>query len=178
MTSIAPPQAVEDAIAPGETVKWWGAAPRGLRFRAADAFAIPVSIVWCAIVFSIVGRGASIGVLVAPFVAVGFWMLLGRFAFDAWQRSRMTYAVSDRAAYVIRASPFPLTRRFAGDALASVSYAAGSNGRGTLSFGPAPPVFGIFARRNAQADPPLNAFESVDGAYDVYELVVAAGAAP
>lgn len=183
MTSIAPPSAVDAAIAPGEAVRWWGAPPTGLRLRASDGVAIPFSLLWGG--FAIFWETMAVStdgpwffkLWGVPFVAFGLYMIVGRFFVDAFLRAQTKYAVTDRAAYVMRGGPFPVVRRLAGSALAAVSLEPASFGQGTLRFGPAPSPFTMFSR-NPTVGTPLDAFEWIGDVQHVYELVAEAGRTP
>ena len=98
---------------------------------------------------------------------------MGRFFVDAFLRAQTKYAVTDRAAYVMRGGPFPTVRRFAGSALAAVSLEPRSFGQGTLRFGPAPSPLAMFSR-NPTVGTPLDAFEWIGDVRHVYELVAEA----
>jgi hypothetical protein len=181
--SIAPPAAVDDAIAPGETVRWWGAPPTGLLLRASDGVQIPLSmmaggfaIFWETMVVTM-NAPWFFKLWGIPFVAAGLYMVAGRFFVDALLRAQTHYAVTDRAAYVLRGGPFPVVRRFAGSALAAVSLEPRSFGEGTIRFASAPSPFAMFSG-NQRFAAPLDAFERIGDVQHVYALVAEAGRTP
>jgi hypothetical protein len=182
--SIAPPTAVDAAVAPGETVRWSGAPPTGLRMHRSDALAVPFWLLCGG--FAVFWETTAV-TMEAPrffklfgvaFVGVALYMIVGRFFIDAFLRARTTYAVTDRAAYLIRGGPFPLVRRFAGSALDAVSLELENYGRGTLRFVPAPSLVAVLMRRYPTFVTPLDAFESIGDVQHVCDLVAEAGRTP
>jgi hypothetical protein len=115
----------------GERFVWTGRPVQGVRFGARDFFLIPFSLLWGgfaivwesiafvgAITASASAQGAGVGVAIfplfgIPFVLAGLYLIVGRFFADAWVRSRITYALTDRRALVLR--------RMFGDRLSAVS---------------------------------------------------------
>jgi hypothetical protein len=57
-----------------------------------------------------------------PFLCVAVYLIAGRFFVDAWLRSRTSYYVTDRAAYIVRSAPFGAMCRFYGSALDNEVY--------------------------------------------------------
>ena len=95
----------------GEALLWVGRPRQGVMFRKTDWGAIPFSaavaaglMTWEAAALGLWGRAgfnpcpATIG---APLVALGLYLLAGRFFHDAWQRGRTWYAVTDRRAIIL-----------------------------------------------------------------------------
>lgn len=113
-------------------------------FTASDFFLIPFSIFWGG--FSLFWERAAITqggpsffpLFGVPFVAIGLYLIAGRFAVDAWLRTRMFYALTNRRALISRSSPFA---QFTAVSLANIpelKLSPGRNGRGTIRFGAAP----------------------------------------
>jgi hypothetical protein len=131
----------------GEGVVWSDAPQQGVMFTPRDIFLIPFSLLWGG--FAITWETLALtGTALAaksqpvvsifplwgiPFVLVGLYMIVGRFFHDAWIRSRMAYALTDRRALILRGND--LTAVDLGR-VATVNLRGGSDGgRGTIVFG-------------------------------------------
>ena len=131
-------------LMPGEHVLWWGEPRQGIVFTAGDIFAIPFSLFWGGFAmfweYSVVTQGAdTFGVIWGiPFVAVGLYIVAGRFFFDAWTRRQTAYALTDRRALIIRAGAFGKTTSVNLGAMSDVQLTETSSGRGTIQFGSSP----------------------------------------
>jgi hypothetical protein len=177
-------QNIHDIVVPGETVLWSGTGPAGIRFRNADIVLIPFSLFWAGFViawesavFRAQGSWLS-GLWGLPFVAVGLYLIAGRFVVDAYFRARTRYIVTNRAAYIARGGIMAATRRYAGSALDSLDYEAGANGTGTIRFVPEASIFARNAGWGAWNGAPLDAFYSIPGAKAVYEMLASTAAKP
>jgi hypothetical protein len=173
----------------GERIVWTGRPQQGVMFTSRDVFLIPFSLLWCAFVMfweaSVlsmgVARAGGIG-LVFPlwggaFVLVGLYFVAGRFIHDAWIRSRIRYALTDRRALILR-----------GDRLTVVDLKRqgtielkGGDGRGTIVFGVEPGLFGAGPWRGfgiwlpSLGGPP--SFLGIDDAKSVFNRIEAVRAA-
>jgi hypothetical protein len=109
-----------------------------------------------------------------PFVAVGLYMVIGRFFIDAWARSRTFYALTNERA-LIRSGIFS-NRTVALDLLVipDIGLDVRNDGRGTITFGTSSGsnamnnVFPL-VRNRQQAAP---AFERIADAQAVYNLIM------
>ncbi|HEY4373933.1 MAG TPA: hypothetical protein VGN52_18545 [Burkholderiales bacterium] len=101
-------------FAPGEHLLWSGRPPAGFMLRASDLYQIPFSVMWCGFAIfwesSVVRIHASTqadgmrDVMVLwgiPFVAIGLYMVAGRFLVDAWRRTRTRYALTNQRVIII-----------------------------------------------------------------------------
>ena len=135
-------------LLPDERVVWTGRPVRGLLLTENDWLLIPLSVLWAAVALYAMGgvffSGATlISLLIgAAFGLATLFVVAGRFAVDAWIRSRTVYALSTRRALEIRAALIPklLTAPLGG----AVDLREGRGGRGTLTF-QRPPDLGAFA---------------------------------
>jgi hypothetical protein len=170
----SPEQVAQDAILPGETLKWSGVPPRGFYWRPSDWYVVPFSIVWCVIVgFGV--RSALLSDQSGPppwilflFVGFGLYVSIGRFVWDAYARSRTVYAVSDRAVYFVKSGPAGRGRRLAGKQLENAQVEDRPGGSGTVTFASADPWW----CHGRGYTPP--AFEGIPRVHDVYGLVLLA----
>jgi len=169
LTPEQPDEEVRRELADGESVLWSGRPALGVRFRGTDLFIFPFSLLWAGFaVFwevEVVRSGApwffkAWGV---PFVAVGLYMIIGRFFIDAIQRSRTSYCITDRRALIVS---WFLTRRVRSinlNAVSEVGLLHHRNGLGSIVFGSR-----MRATRGAPESP---RFDWIQHAGEVYQLV-------
>jgi hypothetical protein len=99
----------------GELLLWFGGPDPRMRFTAADAVMIPFGLGWTGFsVFweynAIFGMRAHFGIAPAlgftvfgiPFLAIGLYLLAGRFFFQRYTKARTGYAITTRRAIIIR----------------------------------------------------------------------------
>ena len=143
MNSTLRSQRFQPLLSAGETLRWTGAPPTGLRFRAADAFLVPFSLFWGG--FAFVWEGAALthggpplfALWGVPFCLIGLYLIFGRFIFDAFQRAHTAYAVTDRAAYVVVDGPFARTLVFNAQSIMPIELKVREGARaGSIHFGP------------------------------------------
>jgi hypothetical protein len=173
--------ALEPHLVGGERVLWTGRPDPTKRLTKTDLFAVPFSVLWGGFAIfwetSVIASGAPLFFALwgIPFVAVGLYMIAGRFVYRAWLRRRTLYAVTDRR--IIK-----LVRRRSGDtveavfldAVPAVNRELRPDGSGSVMFGSA----SVQARANALLPVavakvegiPL-AFEDIPDAAHVAELV-------
>ena len=95
----------------GETILWEGAPEKGLLFMPQDWFLIPFSLFWLGFsLFWEVSAIASTGswmmaIFGLPFVAVGLYLLIGRFLHRLLLRGKTYYIITDRSGNRIRLYP-------------------------------------------------------------------------
>jgi len=174
-----------EVVMPGESVRWTGSAPEGLRFHAQDAYLIPFSLLWGGFAIfwetlAVVGGTPWFFWLWGiPFVVLGVYFIVGRFFVDAYLRSQTHYAVTDRAAYVARFGTWPAVRRYAGSTLDAIQFELQDNGAGTIRFiaAPTPKYYGYGARLSDWNWATLDAFDDVPDARSVYALILKARSA-
>jgi hypothetical protein len=146
--AAAPMVAAENALAPhlvaNERVFWTGRPDLSKRFTKADLYGIPFSLLWAGFAIfwetSVIASGAPIFFVLwgIPFVAIGLYLVVGRFAYRAWLRRRTLYAVTDRRV-------LKLVRRRSGDsvdalfldAIPAVNRELRPDGSGSVVFGSA-----------------------------------------
>jgi hypothetical protein len=133
--------AIRAELAPGELVLWSGRPRRGLTLEATDAFMIPFSLLWAGFaVFwevSALAGDAPVFFLIwgIPFLAVGAYITVGRFFWDARQRARTHYALTDRRALVISGGRRHLVSSTDLRHLGTLEVTEHRGGRATLTFG-------------------------------------------
>lgn len=194
--SQSPETTLTQNLDQGERLIWSGQPRSGIRLRGQDAYLIPFSIMWggfaifweymaftqtskapgpIAVVFPLFGL---------PFVAVGLYLIFGRFFADARSRARTFYGVTSERIIIVSGLFSQQTKSLQLRTLTDVSLTQRSDGSGTITFGPthimnsffptgswpgtgryAPPSFDLIERakevydiiRNAQRTTPANA---------------------
>jgi hypothetical protein len=172
-----------------ERVLWLGRPDPRKHFSKSDRFAIPFSLMWggFAIFWEAAVIAGGVGFFViwgVPFVAIGLYMMIGRFIYKARLKRRTWFAVTNKRV-------LKLERRKSGDAvdalfidaIPAVNHDVGSDGSGSV-------VFGTGSRWQAEAanggvpsffltnvDVPL-AFYDIPDAAHVAELVTELRQAP
>jgi hypothetical protein len=92
---------------PGERVLWEGGPDASVVFSKQDLFLVPFSLLWGGFAIfweaGVTSTGWSFGtVWGVPFVAVGLYLIVGRFFYKRWDRRRTRYAITDKRAVLIR----------------------------------------------------------------------------
>ena len=125
----------------GEKVLWSGRPWQGLMLTRRDALMIPFSLVWGGFAIfwesNVVSMKAPLvfKLFGIPFVVIGLFLIFGRLPLDAWLRSRIHYALTDRRALILRDGAWGSFKALALDRLPETALLEGANGRGTIRFG-------------------------------------------
>ena len=177
-------QAGRPYLLAGERVLWSGQPKQGLSLGSRDALLIPFSLMWGG--FAIFWNAAVwLGPFGAegdtpplffrlwglPFLAIGLYLILGRFFHDAWLRKRLAYAVTDQRIVILRGNKITsldIAR------LPRLQLSENGDGTGTLAFEASGPLG--FGRMKGFGPwiPALNSsaeFFRIPGARSVYELI-------
>jgi hypothetical protein len=158
-------------------LQWTGRPPTGLRLHRGDVFQIPFSLMWGGFAvfweYSVVVRGSPLMFKLwgVPFVAVGIYITVGRFFWNAYVRSRTYYGLMSNSALILVDRPGGGITRFHLPALKSIGFELCHDGSGTISFGDGS------TRRNWDywsGGTLAPSFEGIPDARHVYELCVAA----
>jgi hypothetical protein len=162
---------IERLLLPDEEVLWVGRPRQGLHLTPLDAFQIPFSLMWGGFAIfwetQVLRMGAPLFFALwgMPFVAVGLYLIAGRFFVDRALRARTYYGLTSGRVIVVKAG----RRR----AITSVDLGAeprfhlseGRRGRGTIAWGSA-------SSRRIPAVP--NRFEGIEDARAVYSKLLEA----
>jgi len=95
-----------------ERLLWHGSPDAGTWFTSEDLFLVPFSILWCG--FAIFWESSAIrgdspfffrlwGI---PFVAVGLYVVAGRFFYKNYRKRRTQYAITTRRAMIVESRSF------------------------------------------------------------------------
>jgi hypothetical protein len=163
----------------GEKVIWRGRPQQGLMLTRRDALLIPFSLVWGGFTIfweSTVLRMQNVPLFMAlfgaVFVLIGLFLIIGRFFVDAWIRTGVFYALTDRRILILRSRPSMSFQAVSLDRLPEATLNETSNGRGTIRFGPALSIWnnramGGFGAWVASLDP-IPQFLAIDDVKKVF----------
>lgn len=126
-----------------EKLIWVGQPKKGIVFRSADIFLIPISLLWCgfAVFWMIMASKGSIffAMLGIPFVVFGLIFVFGRFIIDAKQRNSTYYGLTEDR-IIIKSGHFNKTIKSLNiKTLSDIEYNEKSDGSGTINIGPKNP---------------------------------------
>ena len=165
-------------LTPGEQLLWWGRPAQGVILRPADTLLIPFSLLWGGFAifweYMVLSSGNApvfFAVWGVPFVAIGLYLIAGRFFFDAWQRAHTLYAVTNQRILIMSGLKTWNLKSINLRTLSDLSLSERSRGLGSISFGPPNPLAwtaGSGWPGRSQATP---SFELIPDARSVYELI-------
>ncbi len=169
---------IQGELASQERLLWSGMPQQGLLLRGSDVFVIPFSVLWCGMMFAAIfhfGSERSPGppvLLDIPFLLAGAYLLAGRFFLDAWMRSRTWYGVTDQRVIIVTRGMGRNIRTVTLRTSSEIALHERSDGRGTLTFGPASGYWG----RSGNLWPGMNPrlppkFERIEHARAVYDII-------
>ena len=177
---------IERELAPGERLLWKGRPHTGIKFRSQDAYGIPFGLFWCAFIifwgygfFSKTHAGNDfnffvVGTLIL-FGLIGFHMMVGRFLADAYTRSKMEYALTDRRAMIVSNTFTRKVRSIDYRTEPNISLAERSDGSGTIYFGEQTQSYGRYYNNYQMlSSGSVSGFEFIDNARDVYQRILQA----
>jgi len=136
-------------LLPGERILWVGRPDERILFAPGDAYLIPFSIFWAG--FAVFweagalrsGAGPLFAVWGIPFVAIGLYLVVGRFFYKRYRKRRTLYAVTTRRALILTSvrgerldavflNQCPaVTKRVHSNGVGSISFGSGSVGAGS-----------------------------------------------
>lgn len=128
----------KDYMVDDEYILWRGKPAGGSIFTSQDILMIPFSILWCGFaVFWVVsafmsGAPAIFCCFGLPFVAVGMYLVFGRFIHTAYMRKRTLYVITNKKIIRKRGAKVDILHL---NNLPSMTLTAHKNGNGTIRFG-------------------------------------------
>ena len=172
-------QVLRRELSPGERLLWSGTPLQGIRLRAADALMVPFSLLWGGFAFfwewQVLHSKAPLFFALwgLPFVAIGIYIIAGRFFLDSYQRARTFYGLTDQRVLIVGGLMNREVQSLSLKNLAEVSLQERADRSGSVLFGPSNPMASMFAgtawpgmsRRMAPA------FDLLADARRVYDLV-------
>jgi hypothetical protein len=99
--------ALQSNLRDNEQLLWYGVPDQRVWFAPADTFLIPFSILWCGFAIfwesSVVAGGgpAFFAAWGIPFIAMGIYFVVGRFAYKRYRKGRTVYGITSRRALII-----------------------------------------------------------------------------
>ncbi|MEP9402663.1 hypothetical protein [Sphingomonas sp. VNH70] len=105
-------------LLPGERIRWSGRPKQGLVFGPGDTLLVPFSLMWGGFAIfwnAMVWFGPFAGqqepniffrLWGLPFLAIGLYLIVGRFFHDAWLRKGRRYAVTDQRVLFLQGAKF------------------------------------------------------------------------
>lgn len=98
---------LQGLLQPGEQLVWHGAPANGVRLQKSDLTMIPFSLLWGGFAIfwevSVIKTGAPFffSLFGLPFVAIGLYMIFGRFIHDAYTRKNTYYGITNQRVILI-----------------------------------------------------------------------------
>ncbi|MFK0163314.1 PH domain-containing protein [Rhizobium sp. NPDC090279] len=133
---------IQNYFLPGEKLLWLGRPKQGLMFSKRDILQVPFSLMWGGFAIfweTMAVRQANAPLFFrlwgVPFILIGLYLIVGRFALDAFVRARTQYAVSDQRIIVSREGWFSKLLTMSLDRLPALDLDQKGDGTGTISFG-------------------------------------------
>jgi len=134
---------IQRQLQPHEQILWVGRPAQGLRFTQQDIFLVPFSLMWggfaCFWEYNVLSHGAPafFGLWGIPFVAMGVYIIVGRFFVDRARRARTVYGLTSRRALIVKASRLRSVTSIDLTGQPEFDLRERGNGRGTIVLGPA-----------------------------------------
>jgi hypothetical protein len=155
----------------GEHVLWSGRPRQGIVFRDGDALLIPFGIFFGTAGISAIGKGGTADhkpILGAMAAAIGLYLVLVRFFLDAYHRSKLVYAITDRRAIMFDHSRRTSVTWVELKSLQNPQLIEYDKGHGTIHFGPIPAQHKL-RMHAAMGEHPM--FFQIENARKVYEIL-------
>jgi hypothetical protein len=169
---------ISGLLLPGERIIWSGQPGGGLVLTSRDAFLIPFSLLWCgfAIFWTITatrgGAPAFFYLWGVMFVCLGLYFVAGRYVVDAWMRRGIRYALTDRRILIRRPGAFGRFTAIGLNQLPEATLSERGDGRGTIRFGAATPVWGSRGMSAwTPAFDPTPQFIAIENCRHVFDLI-------
>ena len=173
-----PTTEIEKLLSSGERLLWSGRPRGGVRFRPADAFMVPFSLLWCGFAIfwetSVVTKGAPFFFMLwgIPFILVGLYIVFGRFFVDARTREGTLYGLTSERIIIVSGLFSRQTKSLQLRAVSEISLTECPDGSGTIAFGPQHPM----SQRLPAGWPgggryATPAFDMIEHVKETYELI-------
>ncbi len=134
-------EVIQRELEPGEQLLWAGQPMQGIRFRRADIFMIPFTLLWGGLAFfwewTVWEMNAPLlfKLFGIPFVLVGLHIMVGRFFLDAKQREKTFYGVTDERILILSGLTKKTVTSLNLRTLHDISLTQESDGSGSITFG-------------------------------------------
>jgi hypothetical protein len=175
------PYTIERELRAGEKILWKGEPAKGIRLQSSDVFNIPFSLFWGGFAFfwmfgataaTSKNHGDPIATVFPlfglPFVAMGIYLIIGRFFVDAKIRANTEYAVTNERAIIASGLFSRKVKSLNLKSIPDVSVSEKSDGSGTITFAESSSPFGSWmGGRNSFPGMPNNQIPSFQMIPDV-----------
>ena len=172
---------------PSERIVWTGRPKQGLALSSRDTYLIPFSLMWGGFalfwnfgVWTDMNTGTAddwfFKLWGLPFLAIGFYFVLGRFFHDAWIRRSLHYGVTNQRILIMRGSrSTKLTSREI-RSLPMLELTEHGDGSGTIAFDSDDGAYSVWGRNRGfggwtPSSTPGAQFFRIDSPRKVYELI-------
>ncbi len=127
-------QLLNDMLGSDEYIIWKGQPAAGNVLNKSDAIMIPFSIFWCGFaIFWVLGMLASgagfMAIFGIPFVAVGIYLVFGRFIHQAYRRKKTEYIITNNRIIVACGNDISSIER---NSIRKIDITMHKNGCGTI----------------------------------------------
>ena len=161
-------------------IQWSGRPSMGIRFERSDWLNIPVGVFWLSsVVFwehAAIGSDAPIlfRLVGVPFVALGLFIAVGRFFWDAYVREHTWYGLTADSAIIVRDGLGGKVTNIYLPSVQSIAFSPEADGTGTIDFtDPKAEKSSFMLFQSSASDKPA-AFVAIANAADVFERCKAA----
>ena len=175
---ITIPAEIKTQLSRGEKLLWSGQPRQGLLLRSADVIMIPFSLLWggFAIFWELgaIRTGDPFFMLWGiPFVAIGLYMIAGRFLVDARQRAKTFYGVSNERILIVSGMLKQKVDSLNLRTLTNLSLSEEKDSEGTISFGGSTAHASMFRGSGwpGMQQHQAPSFESIKDAKSVFETI-------
>jgi hypothetical protein len=163
-----------------ERLLWAGRPRQGLLLRASDVLAIPFSFMWGGFAlfweYEVFNTKAPVFMLLwgLPFVAIGLYMMVGRFFADSLRRARTYYGLTNQRVIILVKGGTRKTVAIPLEQLGGMQLQERQDGTGDIVFGSlaSPNALGMAAQR--QRSVALPTFELIADVRNVYNRITEA----
>ncbi len=185
MTPETARQEIQHELMAGESVLWCGMPRQGFQLRRSDAVTIPFSLLWGGFAFfwefMVLTTNSPFFFKLwgIPFVLVGVYLIIGRFALDSAERERTAYGLTNTRAIIVSGIRSRTVKSLTLRAQSNISLTEEPDGSGTILF-ETPSMYGrwILGPRTPWPGLPVPpAFEMIEDAKTVYSTIRSAQAA-
>lgn len=123
-------------ILAGESILWKGKPERGNYLSPNDVFMLPFRVFWLGFAlfweFSVIQSGSIFMMLWGlPFIAVGLYMVFGRYVYAAYMRDKTHYVITNKKLIIKKGSRITI---YDAKDLPPMTLRIHKNGNGTISF--------------------------------------------
>jgi hypothetical protein len=172
-------QKLQQELSSGESLLWVGRPAQGIKFRGSDVFLIPFGLFWFGFSFQAFRSTLTprtppfFLVFMSFFLAMGFYLLIGRFILDSINRRRTYYGVTDDRILILTEFPTRRIKSLNLRTLTDITFSAKRSGIGSITFGAQNPMA---AWHGGAAWPGMGQYQSphfdlIQDVRSVYEII-------